>query len=206
MSNHTTREAWLLAAVSELAVIFQREGYDVPDVRVSIGWPHGGRKSTIGQCFPGGLASDGVGQVFISPVLDEPVRILDVLLHELVHAINHVEGKNGHGKDFKKIAVAMGLTGKMTATVASPELTATLTEVAETLGAFPHASLGALDKGTTKSRSGKTIKLECAAGEDYVVSISKSRLELHGTPKCPCHDEPMEVTPFWANHTQNWIN
>ncbi|AXH47341.1 SprT-like protease [Microbacterium phage Eden] len=190
--THTNRESWLNAAVSELSVLFKNEGYDVPDVRVSVGWPHGGRKNTIGQCFPGGLASDGIGQVFISPILDDAVRILDVLLHELVHAINHAEGKNGHGKDFKTIAVKMGLTGKMTATEAGPELKSTLTELASTLGTFPHAALGPASKAT-KSRSGKSIKLECAAGEDFIVSISKSRLEMHGAPKCPCHDETMEA-------------
>src|SRR5690606_7282 len=192
MNNNMTRELWLTQAVAELTTLFEAEGFEVPAVRVSIGWPHGGRKTTIGQCFPGTLAADGVGQVFISPVLDDPVRILDVLLHELVHAINHAEGKSGHGKDFKTIAVKMGLTGKMTATVASEELTATLTTIAKGLGDFPHASLGPAP-AAAKSRSGKTIKLACPAGEDFVVSISKSRLEMYGTPKCPCHDEAMEV-------------
>ena len=192
MNNNMTRELWLNKAVAELAVLFKNEGYDVPDVRVSVGWPHGGRKNTIGQCFPGNLAGDGVGQVFISPVLDDAVRILDVLLHELVHAINHAEGKNGHGKDFKTIAVKMGLTGKMTATVPTDALKETLTTLAGELGTFPHAALGAAP-AATKSRSGKSIKLGCAAGDDFLVSISKARLEAYGAPSCPCHGETMEV-------------
>ncbi|UGL61859.1 SprT-like protease [Microbacterium phage Franklin22] len=192
MTNHPNREAWLNEAVRELSVLFQTHGHDVPDVRVSVGWPHGGRKNTIGQCFPGALAGDGVGQVFISPILDDAVRILDVLAHELVHAINHAAGENGHGKPFSAIAKKIGLTGKMTATVAGPELKEALEAISETLGAFPHAALGSAPKAS-KSRSGKSIKLECPAGEDFVVSISKTRLEMHGAPKCPCHDEAMEV-------------
>lgn len=192
MNKHTNREAWLNAAVAELAVLFKNEGWDVPDVRVSVGWPHGGRKNTIGQCFPGGLAADGIGQVFISPILSDSVRILDVLLHELVHAINHAEGHSGHGKPFSTIAKKMGLTGKMTATEASPELKAILTEMAAGLGDFPHAALGSAPRAA-KSRSGKSIKLACAAGQDYIVSISKSRLEEWGAPKCPCCDSEMEV-------------
>jgi len=190
MTNHTNREAWLKQAVAELAVIFQREGYDVPDVHVSIGWPHGGRASTIGQCFAGSASADGVGHVFISPVLSDPVRILDVLTHELVHAINHAAGDTGHGKPFKTIAVKVGLTGKMTETVAGEALRVELAALAEALGAFPHAALSPQAK--TKSRSGKSIKLQCASGEDYVVSISKARLEAYGAPKCPCCDDTME--------------
>ncbi|AUG84842.1 SprT-like protease [Microbacterium phage Dismas] len=190
MSNHTTRESWLTEAVTELRALFEREGYEVPEVHVSVGWPHGGRASTIGQCFAGSASEDGVGHVFISPVLKDPVRVLDVLLHELVHAVNHANDETGHGKPFKTIAVKLGLTGKMTATVAGEALKAELTEVAARLGDFPHAALTPQAKG--KSRSGKSIKLQCASGEDYVVSISKARLEAYGAPKCPCCDDTME--------------
>lgn len=190
MSNHTTREAWLNQAVAELDTLFVNEGHDLPDVRVSIGWPHGGRANTIGQCFPPTMAADEVAQVFISPVLADPVRILDVLLHELVHAVNHAAGDHGHGKCFSAIAKPLGLTGKMTATEAGPELREKLVAIATTLGDFQHAALTPTAK-LAKSRSGKSIKLECAAGEDFVVSISKTRLEMHGAPKCPCHDETM---------------
>lgn len=190
MTNHETREAWLRAAVAELSVIFQREGFDVPDVHVSIGWPHGGRSNTIGQCFPGAASADQIGHVFISPILSDPIRILDVLTHELVHAINHAAGDTGHGKCFKVIAVKVGLTGKMTETVAGEALKAELAQVAETLGAFPHAALSPV--ANKKSRSGRSVKLQCVAGEDYQVSISKARLAAYGAPKCPCCDETME--------------
>src|SRR5690606_38637603 len=94
-------------------------------VKVSVGWPGGpGRKNcVIGQCWAPAAAADGVSHVFISPVLDDAVRVLDVLAHELVHAINFAEGDNcGHRGRFAKIAKGIGLTGKMTATVAGEEL------------------------------------------------------------------------------------
>ncbi|QOP66638.1 hypothetical protein SEA_LAHQTEMISH_47 [Microbacterium phage Lahqtemish] len=43
-----------------------------------------------------------------------------------------------------------------------------------------------------KSRSGRTIKLRCSAGEDYLVAIAKSRLTNQGAPLCPCHRRKME--------------
>lgn len=192
MTNHTTRESWLTAAVELLSNdLFAPHGFTVPTVRVSVGWPHRGQASTIGQCFPGHMAADKVGQIFISPKLGDDLRVLDVLAHEMVHAINHAEGKNGHGKDFSVIAKKIGLTGKMTATVAGDDLQVALAVISAQLGPYPHSALIASNAPQGPSRSGKAIKLECSNGDDYIVSISKSRLENLGAPKCPCHDLEM---------------
>ncbi|QCG77308.1 hypothetical protein SEA_EULA_48 [Microbacterium phage Eula] len=43
-----------------------------------------------------------------------------------------------------------------------------------------------------KSRSGRAVKLRCVAGEDYLVSTSRSRVTQFGTPLCPCHKRKME--------------
>lgn len=191
MNTFDTREQWLAEAVRILQVqVFGPKGYTVPDVRVSLGWPRGGR-STIGQCFPGALAKDAIGQVFISPVLEEPTRVLDVLVHELVHSINHKESKTGHGRDFKTIAVSVGLAGKMTATHASPELKDRLKLVSEELGPFPHSALS--EAPMKANRSGRNVKLVCQAGEDFTVSISKTRLSMYGAPSCPCHSDTMVI-------------
>lgn len=48
------------------------------------------------------------------------------------------------------------------------------------------------EKAVPKSRSGRTIKLRCVAGEDYLVSIARSRLTAQGAPLCPCHKRKME--------------
>lgn len=188
----TNREAWLTAATEAISAQLKELGHEVPKVHVSVGWPHGGRANTIGQCWPGRTSSDGIGHIFISPVMNDPAQVLHVLAHELVHSINHANGETGHGKEFAAIAKPLGLTGKMTSTVPTEEYAAVLAEVAATLGDYPHGALtpGSVEKNGP-SRSGKSIKLECAAGEDFVVSISKSRLEQFGTPICPCHKESM---------------
>jgi hypothetical protein len=74
----------------------------------------------IGECWVAEASSRGYVEVFISPVLDQVASVQGVLVtlrHELVHAA----GRRGHGKEFKALAVVMGLTGPMTATIASPE-------------------------------------------------------------------------------------
>lgn len=55
-----TRENWLNRAVEALRVhVFTPQGEHVPPVRVSVGWPKGGRgNKTIGQCWASAAAED----------------------------------------------------------------------------------------------------------------------------------------------------
>lgn len=54
------------------------------------------------------MDKDGINQIFISPVLDEPMTVLETLAHELVHAID--DCKSGHGAEFQKISKDLKLT------------------------------------------------------------------------------------------------
>jgi hypothetical protein len=188
-----TREEWLVAAVEALVPIFDYAGQMLPDVRVSVGWPGGnGRKnSVIGQCWSTKVAADKVSQIFISPVLDEAVRVLDVLVHELIHAIDDCE--SGHKGRFAKIAKAVGLTGKMTATVAGDDLKAKLEAIAEELGEYPHAAIvsGAQGADGPKKQTTRQLKVECAEGSGYKARITRQWLDDFGAPICPCHEERM---------------
>src|SRR5688572_6260631 len=117
LSTSIRRQIWLEAGVEALRVRFADVGYTVPRaVRVSIGWPKGGRKR-IGECWSDTASSDKHHEIFISPQLGERAmgtRILGVLAHELAHAVVGIPA--GHKAPFKKCALAIGLTGKMTAT------------------------------------------------------------------------------------------
>lgn len=190
-ATHETREAWLVAAVEALAPLYAEIGEELPTVRVSVGWPGGnGRKnSVIGQCWATAASADKVAQLFISPVLDEAVRVLDVLAHELIHAID--DNTSGHKGRFAKIAKKIGLTGKMTATVAGDELKARLDEIAAELGDYPHAALVNPGEGV-KKQSTRMLKVECSEGSGYVVRMTRKWLDEFGTPSCPCHGEPMD--------------
>jgi hypothetical protein len=134
MNHHKhSRENWLLDAVEIFRPWFEEHGAKIPEqVRVSVGYAKRQRKGTIGVCYASVAAEDGVHQLFMSPELVDPSRVLDVLLHELIHAYD--DCKSGHKGEFARVAKALGLTGKMTATVASEELTARLKEVIDKLG------------------------------------------------------------------------
>ena len=187
-----TREEWLVAAVAALTPLFEELGETVPAVRVSVGWPGGnGRKnSVIGQCWATGASADKVAQLFISPVLDDAVRVLDVLTHELVHAVDDCQ--SGHKGRFAKIAKALGLEGKMTATVAGEDLKAKLEGIVGELGEYPHAALAnAQGADGPKKQTTRMMKVECAEGSGYKARMTRQWLEEFGAPICPCHEERM---------------
>lgn len=152
----------------------------IPPVRVSVGFPGGGSaRKRIGECWNGKASDDGIPQVFISPVLSDSVRVLDVLVHEVIHAI---VPDAGHKAPFKRIAVAVGLTGKMTATVAGPELEARLKTMVTTLGEYPHAKI---NLSSRKKQTTRMLKLECKSC-GFICRASQKAIDEHGIPTCAC--------------------
>ena len=187
------REAWLMDATRRLRPLFAEHGYTVPDkIRVSCGWPSikaMGRKSRrIGECWPTQCSKDGTWEIFISPILAKPLDVLDVLVHEIVHAVVGIEC--GHRGPFRVCATKLGLTGKMTATEAGPELKARLNGVSAGMASYPHAPLDG--KAREKKQSTRMLKLTCPSAEcGYVVRTTRKWLDV-GVPTCCC-GETMEA-------------
>lgn len=179
------REDWLNAATTEMKPWFVAEAAPLPEtLRVSCGWPSRGgqsaKKRSIGQCWNPIASADGTTEVFISPVLADAVRVLDVLVHELVHAAVGVD--KGHKGPFRKLAKALGLEGKMTETNAGPELTERLNVLAEKLGPYPHASLDA--KLGLKKQGTRMLKASCPDC-GYTVRLTAKWAD-YGMPTCVC--------------------
>jgi hypothetical protein len=143
MAQDITREEWLHAAIEALRPKFEEIDFPLPEkIHVSVGFGYGAKRESsiiLGQCWPQALSEDGLNHIFISPEMNDAARVLDVLIHELVHAADNC--KSGHKGDFATHAKKLGLTGKMTSTVASPELAETLKELAEKIGPYDHARL-----------------------------------------------------------------
>lgn len=180
--DRLTREAWLNAALGRVReMVLDKAGAVVPaDCRVSVGFPGGGSaRKRIGECWPRRLSADGVNEVFINPTLSDPGRMLDVLIHEAIHAVD--DCASGHGKAFKQVAKAVGLEGKMTATVAGPALKAWIDATVNTLPALEH---GALSLGGRKKQSTRMLKLECTSC-GYTVRTTQKWLDM-GVPSCCC--------------------
>ena len=149
-----TREEYLMAGVKELSKLFKQAGYTVPkDVKVTMSLPTKNARpskiQTIGQCFARSASDGGINEILITPLLNNSVDVLSVLTHELVHAIDDCQ--HGHQAPFKRIAEAVGLEGKMTATTAGIELTEKIKAIVKKLGRYPHKKLNlSYKKQTTR--------------------------------------------------------
>jgi hypothetical protein len=178
-----TREAWLNQALDMLRPWFlaRAEAIIPQDARVSVGFPGGGSaRKRIGECWARSQSKDKVNEIFISPVLHDPVRMLDVLAHEAVHATDDCQ--SGHKKEFKRVATAIGLEGKMTATVAGDELKREIERIIKALPALTH---GALDLSTRKKQPTRLVKLECD-GCGMIIRTTAKWIEQTGNPDCAC--------------------
>ena len=190
--NKTTRELWLQNAVDLVSPIFKNKGYTIPKVQVSCGFPSTGNKSKhVGQCWGKSSTNDGTNQLFISPVLDEPVQVLDTLVHELVHAVD--DCMHHHGPEFKKIATDVGLQGLMREASAGPWLLEQLAAISRQLGKYPHSKINLSHSASKKT--GPRPRAKCKKC-GYEVTPLKKWLHM-GPPLCPKHTTEMEPIGDW---------
>jgi hypothetical protein len=194
MALHITRESWLLAAVDLLRPLFLARKHVIPaGVMVSCGFASMGTRSHhVGQCWSTSSSTNGLNQIFISPALHDPVEVLDTLAHELVHAVD--DCRNRHGKEFKAVALSLGMKGPMRSSGAGPELRAKLGEIAAVLGPYPH---GKLNVAHRKPRSRKPARAQCDAC-GFQVPMYR-RFLAYGAPICP--KDRIEMTPIGDSET-----
>ena len=191
MFVHPTRESWLLSAVQMIEPIFKEKGHVVPvDCQVSCGFPSTGSKSHVGQCWSRKSSIQEKNQIFISPALSDPVTVLDTLVHELVHAVD--DCRNKHGKEFKKIALSVGLEGKMRSASAGKELITVLEKIAAQLGEYPHAGLVITHSLRFNPPRPRARCEDCG----YEVPMYKKFLSF-GPPLCPKHRTEMKQIGEW---------
>jgi hypothetical protein len=200
-----TREEWLHQAIEALRPEFEKIEFPLPEkIHVSVGFGYGAKRESakiLGQCWSSLASEDGVNHLFISPELKDEARVLDVLIHELVHAVD--DCKSGHKGAFAKAAKALGLTGKMTATVATPELTGTLRELAKGLGPYAHATLYPMGKPIQPKTEPKPEDPEETPEEETPVHSGPKK---QGTRmiKVACSSE-CECGGYVVRTTQKWI-
>ena len=187
----TLREAWLHAAIELVRPLFTEKHYVIPECHVSVGFASTGvRSGHIGQCWSAHSSSDARNQIFISPALSEPFEVIDTLVHELVHAVDDCQHK--HGKEFKKMALSLGMKGPMRSAGAGPQLKVKLEAVASQLGPYPHGKLSAPSKKAVRRDRPRAKCSECG----YQVPMLKKFLS-YGPPICPKDKVEMEAVGDW---------
>ena len=190
-TTHTTREGWLVDAISHLDTeFFDGRGHKVPaKLQVACGWPKTSQRA-VGQCWSPSASADETTQMYISPTEAEPVKVLDTLLHEMIHAV--VGCEHGHKGPFKEMAKAFGFSGPMKSTFAAAGsvLEASLVSISEKLGAYPHAAM--MKKDRARVYPYKWSRLIAVSDNSYTVTISPRIMFEHGRPIDPWGDEMVD--------------
>jgi hypothetical protein len=200
------REAWLHAVTEQLRPIFASHDATIPEkIRITCGLPSvrafAAKRQRLGECWSEAHSADGHIEIMISPVVDDPMRVAGILAHELVHAT----GRRGHGSHFAKLARAIGLEGKMTATTEGEAFKQAVAPILEAVGPYPHAELSK----TARTKQGtRLIKLQCPTCP-YTVRITRKWLDEVGAPDCPSHGDQMKelkTTRTDENDTANLVS
>ena len=178
---HASREDWLKAAIEEVRPMFAAEGLALaPRIRVTCGFPaHHARSGRVGECHASAASADQHYEILISPVLADPARVFDVLIHELCHTL---PGCMSHGINFGKAAMTMGLlpaNGEWKSTVQGFEFNAKYGQIIEALGPYPHAALML----ASKTQSTRMLKAACPHC-GYTIRLTKKWADI-GLPTCP---------------------
>lgn len=180
-----TREQWLEAAV---AVVAQANpSVTFPPVKVSCSWPGGGSaRKRIGECWARKMSKAGINEIFISPKLADPERVVSVLTHELAHAID--DCVHGHKAGFVAIGKSIGLTGKPTQMELPAELASAIAAaVIAKVGKFPHSTL---DLSSRKKQPTRMLKCQCSECGALWRLTQKMVDAVVGEMSCPiCHAE-----------------
>jgi hypothetical protein len=180
-----TREQWLEAAVA--AVAQANPSITFPPVKVSCSWPGGGSaRKRIGECWARKMSQAGINEIFISPKLADPARVVSVLTHELAHAID--DCVHGHKAQFVAVGKSLGLTGKATQMELPAELASAIANaVIAKAGAFPHSTL---DLSSRKKQSTRMLKCQCGECGAIWRMAAKTAAAAEGQMSCPiCHAE-----------------
>ncbi len=208
--RESIREAWLMDLDRELNGVFRQAGYPQVDevkVLISTGFPVGNARKIIGQCHHA-AANGGIAHLFISPVLDDSMTVAATLIHEKAHSL----GFTGHTGDFRKCAIAVGLTGcggkggkGFTSTMLTDDMKPVIESIIEELGPYPHTKVNLGAGGGPKKQTTRMLKAACTGklvedeetgdeehvpcdiieGEAYTIRLTKKWAEV-ALPACPC--------------------
>ena len=158
-----TREEWLHTAARLLLdeVILPETIAPRPPFRVSCGWPEGRRSAgAIGVCYRRDRSADGHNEIFVSPNAADAALVIEILLHELIHAVD--DCRDGHKGRFAEIALKVGFQRPLTTRNPNPSLEELCRFYAAELGEYPHAQLQKTDDDDGEAGNGnRQLKLEC---------------------------------------------
>lgn len=238
---HDTPESYIHAATEGLLTILAEAGFPMPEgytVAAHLSFSHkrawlgkSGKGSVVGMAYhESSSPEENVRHITVSPALahalgpktgrkdklgndEREPGVLDVLAHEIVHAIDG--NKHGHKGPFVEMIRAIGLAGKPTSTYAGDRFIALTARLRESLGEYPHKGMNV----NHKAQDTRLVKVACVTpfvdenGEEKVgcravtpegiaktrggalnVNITRVWLDEGMAPCCPnCGQQMQEV-------------
>lgn len=188
-----TRDAWLAEFITLARPLFADEGKPLPaKVRAAICPPHRVRQRYIGLCWSDAVSEDNGREIWITAAETDPVKVAGILVHELCHAaLPHSEK---HGKNFGRLARALGLEGPLRATTEGESFKTLWAAVLRALGPLPAAKFTA--GMAVDYRVQKTPKMTNVACPQcgFVAKVRVDQLTW-GRLTCPVHPEEILRRP-----------
>ena len=198
MSNpiYATREQWLNACVDELRSFFSSRGHTLPaEIRVACAYPTNAKRSgfkVLGECIPNTNSADGHYEIFISPILDAPIKVTETLIAQLCRTAKGA--LNVTTLSYARVAEAMHILPA--GTLSSPykevghggEFLAAYTAIIDSLGDYPHAKV---DVSSHKSQGTRMLLARCPTCQCSIRMTAKWVYNAHGDvelPTCRCGD------------------
>ena len=197
MMRVDTREAWLHEA-SRLCVVAIKQSAD--DLGIELTIPENGYDVTmapipkgrcIGLCYGACKDRKEKARIVLDVSLDDPVKVMHVLLHELVHAYTNGDGHRGR---FPKIMKHLGSGGKMTTSHAGPEQKEWIVE--RVLPLLPewssvHSTWSFKQRGK-RGKGSRLLKITCSNCDIILRASAKFAYECQDCPIRGCFGD-MEV-------------
>lgn len=182
-----SREEWLTLCadmiMDEIIAPYYQPRTEM-SIKISVGYAPNTRMNSrkVGVCFASRASSAGFNEIFISPEIQDSLFVLQVLIHECIHAVDDCE--NGHKGRFKDIFRAVGLTGKTTECGASESLQLKLSEYIDLFGDMPHAKI---ETSEIPKQVARNLKVACDCGFKCNTSMTQytSVIEQQGLFQCP---------------------
>ena len=181
------RETWL---VEICAALFQDviapkmpEGWEIPPIRVSVGFCSNRENSNIAaSMLPKEMSGDGINQIFVSPTEENSEIIIGSLAHELCHVTDN--GLSGHLGHFKKLSLAIDLIGPRTATTMGDILKKQARDLIAAYGDIPHSKVKMEGR---KKQTTRMIKITCHAADCGAVFRASKKYSsfIDYTSSCP---------------------
>lgn len=171
-NGNSERVAWLELAWDKL-----REKYlpKAPQTAaVTVGFPFKNARKAAGECWGGWKEGEGYF-VSINPMcFPDPVRVLQTLLHEMLHAVLGI--KEGHKRKFAKACSELGFEGPPTATYAGENMRKQLEAIAAEIGPLP-AGKGEFEAPKEKKQGTRMRKYICPCGQ--IIRAAKDGLKIN---------------------------